>query len=164
MERCCKCKSNNNHGKNYSFYFGEITSSSSYETKRYAGSKLITTTHSSTRYQMHGKEDCFLCNSCVIKNEIRSNIISFSVIAIIIALIGYGLQFVFYSRTVFTVALVIAGLFLIYSTVSAIKETRIANSNDAEKQAQYISKNNLRDNATRLAINTLKKTHISKVL
>ena len=159
-EKCAKCCDFNKPGKNYPFYYGEILSSYSYDTTRYSGSKMITTTHSNTRYRMHGQEDVFICHKCIIKSEEMSNLIWFGVIIAMALLLGFGLQFVFYSRATFIGAMLISAGLFVFAIINLTRGLAVANSDDPEKQEEYLTKNELFNSGCRMAIK-LRKRHLS---
>jgi hypothetical protein len=137
-ETCRKCRKTHKPGKLYTFYYGQLVNSYSYDTTRYSGSKMITTTHSGASYDMRGDKQEYLCNGCVIKSTLGEELILLGVGIFLFALVGFALQFVFYSRVPYIIGLSLAGILLITAVVSVLLRMQAANSDDPAKQEKYL--------------------------
>jgi hypothetical protein len=156
-ERCRKCSAYNRQGKIYSFVYGYLQDSYSYDTKRYSGSKVITTTHSYASYDIRGQHDDFICNSCVIKSLIGGRIGTYGFSIALAGLVGFGLQYVFYSRIPLYIGLALAIGLLITGVVDLVQLLNAANSDDPAKQEKYIKEIRESEAGSRLAIKLDKK-------
>jgi len=156
-ETCRKCRETHKAGKLYTFYYGQLVNSYSYDTTRYSGSKMITTTHSGASYDMRGDKQEYLCNGCVIKSTLREEFILYGVGVFLIALLGMVLEMVFFSRNPTIASLSLAGIFLIFAVVQVLLLLRAANSSDPAKQEKYLKDQADSETGSKLAIRLNRK-------
>ena len=152
IKRKCENCWRTTNGQEYPFYIIEILNTYSYDrTVSSSASRTITATHSTTRYKNHGTLNAFICNRCVIKKALNTNLLIIGIILIAVLTLGFLFQLageaeVFYSAVGFS------GLLLLFGIYILIRMTRAMSSSDPEIQKKILKNINTEEIGSKLAI------------